>query len=246
MRLVTDIRGALGLLTLIPVGRITQPVRPAAWFPWIGWLFGAVALGIAWAASLVVDADRGALLVGVMVISAWAFGSRLLHWDGLADTADALWGGHTVQRRLEIMHDSRTGAFGVTSVVLVALMQVAAIAMIVASRQWWALAAAPVIGRFSASIGLWSMRPARRDGLGASLAGRPGLLDVMLASSAVGLTLTVFCPRRIVIVCIVSILGLLVPRELGRRVGGVTGDILGASVLIVETVTLVAAALMGV
>lgn len=245
MRVWDDIRGAIRLLTLLPVGDPRRSTRPAAWFPWVGWLFGASALGVAFAASRVVDGDLGSLLVAVLIVLLWAFGSRLLHWDGLADTADATWGGQTPERRLEIMRDSCTGAFGVICVVLVALLQVTSIAVIFASRDWWALAAAPVLGRFSASIGVWSARPARSDGLGASLSGTPGIFEVMFAALAVGVTLVVWCPERIALVAVACVMAFAAPRVLGRTVGGVTGDVLGASVMVVETAVLVVAALMG-
>ncbi len=64
------------------------------------------------------------MLVGAAVIAAWALLTRFLHWDGLADTTDGLLGGSTPERRLEIMRDSRVGSFGVTAIVMVALLQV--------------------------------------------------------------------------------------------------------------------------
>ncbi|MDO9557825.1 MAG: adenosylcobinamide-GDP ribazoletransferase [Coriobacteriia bacterium] len=245
MQVWEDVKGAVGLLTLLPSGRSHGPTRPAAWFPWVGWVFAVSGLAVASAASIFIESDRASLLVAVLIVCVWAFLSRLLHWDGLADTADALWGGHTPQRRLEIMRDPRSGAFGIIVIVLMALLQVTSIAIIFASRDWWALGAAPVIGRFSASLGLWSARPAREDGLGASLSTVPHASEIMIAALAVGATLVVPCPCRLMIFCGAMVVAFAAPRLLGRKVGGVTGDILGASVMIVETVVLVAAALMG-
>jgi len=245
VRLLHDMRAAIGLLTLIPVGEHRSDARPAAWFPWVGLIFAALAVGVASAASVVIETDLGALLVGAIIVWAWAIASRMLHWDGLADTADALWGGHTPVRRLEIMRDSHVGSFGVVTVVFVALTQVICVAAVYASRDWWALGAAPILGRFAASVGVWSVPPARTEGLGASVATRPSWSEVLFAALAVGATLVVPCPERIALLAVGTLLALLVPRFIGRRVGGMTGDVLGASVMVVETAILVVAAVIG-
>jgi adenosylcobinamide-GDP ribazoletransferase len=246
MRLFDDIRSAIGLMTLLPVGDSGRPSRPVAWFPWVGWLFGVAALAVVSFARYFIEGELAWLLVAVLVVTLWAVGSRLLHLDGLADTGDAIWGGYDPQRRLEIMRDSHTGAFGVAAVVFIVLLQIASIAVIASSGGWWALGAAPVLGRFAASVGVWSMPPARHDGLAASVSSSPRFRDVLIAALAVGMVLVVPCPARIALVVFGSVAAFATPRLLGRTVGGVTGDILGASVLLVETAVLVIAALMGV
>lgn len=240
-----DIRAALGLLTVIPVGRRPVGLRPAAWFPWVGWLFGAVALGIAAVAWPHVHSQSGALVVGALIVAGWGGGSRLLHWDGLADTFDGLWGGDTPERRLEIMADSHTGAFGAAAIAFFCVLEVAAVSAVYSSGDWWPLLAAPVVGRFGATSAAWSLPSARPGGLGASVLCRPRPLEIIVGAFGVGLLLVTPDVARVALFVVGVTLAFLIPRVLSRQVGGVTGDLLGASVLLTEAATLAVAALIG-
>lgn len=252
----TDLRAAIGFLTLLPLGRAWPdgaPPRAVGWYPAVGWVLGATAaLPLAGALRMLSHPPvRGAMLAGALAVGGWAVLTRFLHWDGLADTFDGIWGGYTPERRLEIMRDSRIGSFGAAAMVMVALVQVGAIADFVAEGAWWPLLAAPVIGRAAAALAVWTMPAARREGLGLSVASRPGAYDVAVAVVAGVLPLAALglgAPHRALAVAVALVAGgvacVAVPRALARPVGGVTGDILGASVLLVETVVLVAAAVM--
>lgn len=243
----------MGTLTIVPMGAYQADSAAAvAWYPWVGWLFAAVALGFASAASVVCGGPLGSLLVAVVVVGTWAVLSRLMHWDGLADTADGLLGGSTPERRLEIMGDSAVGAFGVVSVALVIAAQIAAVAIVFVSRDWWALGAAPIAGRLAPVICVMMGRAARSEGLGASVAGGAGLGAFVFASLALVATLAgamTAAPAAVglaaehaLIAAVAVCSAMVVAIGLARPIGGFTGDTLGASVVIVETVTLVTAA----
>lgn len=240
-----DIRAALGLLTVIPVGRRPVGLRPAAWFPWVGWLFGAVAVGIAAAACPYVRSQSGALVIGALIVGAWGASSRLLHWDGLADTFDGVWGGHTPERRLQIMADSHTGAFGAAGIAFFCVLEVVAVAAVYSSGDWWALLAAPVVGRFAATSAAWSLPSARPGGLGASVLSRPRAVEIAVGALGVGLLLAAPDIAHVAQFAVGVCVAFAVPRVLSRQVGGVTGDLLGASVLLTEAATLAVAALIG-
>ena len=236
---------ALSLLTIVPA-RAAEGSRPVRWFPAVGWLYGAVALGIA---SGAVGLDRAdgltALLAGVAIVGAWALLSGFLHWDGLADAADGMGARGDTASRLAVMRDSSTGAFGVVAVVLVLLVQVVAVAIIVESRSWWALAAAPVLGRFGAAAALIQTKPARPNGLAARYAGHesfPGVLVVVV--TLVPLLLFPFDHARFVASLGGVVATQFVPVPFVRRFGGITGDVLGATILLTETVVLVWGALV--
>jgi len=243
VNVLRDISGAISWLTVVsvPARDDSNPVR---WFPLVGWLYAAVALAIAFGGTIVGDGHFGQFIIGWAIVGAWALMSRFLHWDGLADTADAIWGGNDVTRRLEIMHDSRTGSFGVIAVVLVAMAQVIAVTAVFVSRDWWALAAAPILGRFAASVSLWTIKPARTEGLAAHLAVREGVAAWTVALLTCGAVLFAPTPERLLLFAVGVTFALLGPRVMARAVGGVTGDILGASVLLVETTVLVGATLI--
>ncbi len=238
-----DIAAALAWLTVVPIGA-HDGSRPVRWFPLVGWLFGGVALAIAFAGTIIGVGRLGEFVIGWAIVGAWALMSRFLHWDGLGDTADAVWGAHDAAHRLDIMRDSRTGSFGSLAMTLIAIGQVIAVAAVFASRDWWALAAAPVLGRFAATAALWTIEPARKEGLAAHLAGHEGTFAWIVAVGVCGTVLVAPTPERLVLWIVGIAVALLGPRVISRTVGGVTGDILGASVLLVETTVLVGAALM--
>jgi adenosylcobinamide-GDP ribazoletransferase len=252
-RPLSDFASAVGFLTLLPFGRVWpdgRPPRSVGWYPWVGWLLGGiVALPMLLVLRLLGPLDgTHSIVAGAVVVAAWAVLTRFLHWDGLADTFDGIWGGHTTGRRLEIMHDSRIGSFGAISMVLVALLQVSAASAAVASGHVWLLVAAPVIARFSAALAAWELPAARRDGLGLTAMGAPGIYDRLIAGSALLflLAFVVFgLPSRtfVVVAGIGLIGGLLVPRLLAKPVGGMTGDLFGATVLLVETIVLLTGAM---
>ena len=256
MRVLSDLRTALTLLTLVPA-RGEAAVRPspacAAWFPLIGMAFGAIGAATGLALTRLGSQSGGALALvfAAVTVALWAFLGRLLHWDGLADTADALWGGHTPQRRLEIMADSATGAFGATAIALVALLQVTALAVLFAqpAALWPVVVAVPLLGRTAALFAAWLGTPARPGGLGALVIGRPPAYAVVIALltlTAAGMLLAfTIGPVWLLWYGAGLVVAAAVPHLLAGRVGGVTGDIMGASVLIAETIILLVAAIGG-
>lgn len=253
-----DAAAAVGFLTLLPFGREWRegaPPRAVGWYPWVGWLLGLpAAAAVAVAVKLHGHAPVGAdMLVGALVVGAWAVLTRFLHWDGLADTADGLWGGHDREHKLEIMRDSRIGSFGAAAMLFVAMVQVSAVADIVHGGVVWPVVAAPVLGRFAASLGAWTLPAARREGLGLTAMGRPGIYEVAVAVLAVAVLHFLRSPlpgfgaeglRLIGVTLVGLIAGFAVPRMLAKQVGGMTGDLFGATVLIVEMVVLVAGAVV--
>jgi adenosylcobinamide-GDP ribazoletransferase len=190
-----------------------------------------------------------ALMCAAVVVAAWALLTRFLHWDGLADAADGLWGGHTPARRLEIMRDSRIGSFGAIAIVVAALLQFASAALLVERGALWVLVAAPVLGRLAAALAAWRLPSARNQGLGLTAMGVPGPYDSVVAGAAVlalfALVALGAAPYAVLVVLAAGLLaGILVPRALARPVGGMTGDLFGATVLVVETVVLLIGAVI--
>ena len=183
-----------------------------------------------------------------MVVTLWAILTRMLHFDGLADVADGFWGAHDPARRLEIMADSHTGAFGATAIALTAIVEVAAIGAVIAVPHEAPLLLVPALARFSATAGCWLGTPARPGGLGRSVMARPTLLGAMpavavLAAVAAAMWLGYGVTGAIVF-CFGILAALAIPHLLAGRFGGVTGDVLGASVLLTETLLFVAFAMV--
>lgn len=255
---MSDLRTAFALLTIVPVtrrqGALSPSRRAVAWFPWVGLFLGGIVYASLLLVSLASDAwgdgrftARAAWPLAVAAVGIWLVLTRLLHVDGLADTADAWWGSNDPGRRLEIMADSRIGAFGAAAVAIGLLAQVSSVALLIGRTGFEAaVLAAPVFGRAAAMFGAWLGRPVRPDGLGAAVAGPPRPVDLVIGTAGLsiagGSMLYLYGDTGFVwsIACLVLAAG--VPHLLSSRFGGITGDVFGASVFITETIALLAAA----
>ncbi len=243
------LRLAVTLLTAIPVSRgsASAPSRRTAgaamaWAPVIGLLLGAVA------AAVLELADRyghtGPLLAAVLAVAVLAAASRALHLDGLADLADGLGSRQPADQALAIMKRSDIGPFGVVTLVLTLGVQVTALAQAQQlGRGAVAAIAATVAGRLSLT---WACRrgvpAARGSGLGALVAGtvHPAIPVALTAAALAGAY--AFGP----VIAVAVAVGLLVSAALTvlvvRRLGGITGDVLGALVEITTAACLVVTA----
>jgi adenosylcobinamide-GDP ribazoletransferase len=218
------------------------PLAEAAWaFPLVGAGIGAVAALVFVAAQLIGLGDWPAALLAV---TAGLLLTGALHEDGLADSADGLFGGSDRERRLAIMRDSRHGTFAVVALVLSIALRAAALAQIgeIVSAGL-ALVAAHAGSRALLPVAMWAMPAARDDGLGAA-AGRPRMAVVVAAGLiALAIGFAALGPLH----CVVAFGGAAAAAAVTgavaqRRVGGYTGDILGAVQQIAEIVILLAAA----
>jgi len=254
---VRGLRLSVGLLTVIPVGAIDGVDRRVArtailLAPLVGLLLGVIAATVLVGVRALVPSTLGALLAAVLAIATLAYLTRALHLDGLADTADALGSGRRGDAALEIARRGDVGPFGVVTVLLVLLVQVAALA--VASDAGWGaltLIVAVVTGRLAAVLACMRGIPAASSsGLGALVAGTvprvAALAWVVVALSlaaAAGAWLTgvAWAPALAVIAGLALALG-LVARSAGR-LGGINGDVLGAAV---ETSTTIAIVVLAV
>jgi adenosylcobinamide-GDP ribazoletransferase len=235
---------AFGFLTRLPVPRVEWRQgdlgRARAWFPLVGVVVAAVGTMVRWSVALVGPDIVGVVAaVGAMIVVTGAF-----HEDGLADTADGLWGGHDPAQRLEIMRDSRIGTFGVSALVLSLLLRIGALASIahpglVAA----ALVAAHAGGRAGLPAFMRLLPPARADGMSAQ-AGTPPQQAAMVAAG-IGIVIVLFALGLAAgIVAAVLAVGALAFMAwlCGRQIQGQTGDTLGALEQATEIVVLLVAA----
>ncbi len=223
---------ALVWLTRLPVGRFLPANPPelarAAWaFPLVGAILGTLAAAIYGLAIWLGLTTTLAALLAIAVL-VWATGG--LHEDGLADFADGM-GGRTPERRLEIMRDSRIGSYGVLTLGLVSALRVAALAALPPQGAVAALFVAPVLSRAGMVLAMAMLSPARRDGLGKG-AGRPSSFGVSLAliiAAAAILGLSSLGLGALIAVLLAGVAAqFYVQRLAQKRLGGLTGDVLGA------------------
>lgn len=235
---------AVRFLTIVPVpGREAAGPdalgRAAWWFPVVG-----LALGAALAAlDRVLALAFPALLASLLVVSAWKVATGGIHLDGLADCLDGL-GGGSAEQSLRIMRDSRIGVFGAVGLILAFLTAVVALAELPLGLRGRVLLLAPAAGRlapllvapaFAAATagqglaGSFASSVSRRAGL-LYLAGLVGLAGALLGGAGVALILA-----GALVACAWAAL-------FARRLGGITGDVIGGSVELAELTALLLAA----
>lgn len=209
-----------------------------------------LALAGALACLLGVTLDLPPLATAYVVLGVLALGTRALHWDGLADTADGLTASYSPTRSLEVMRTGSAGPAGVLAVVLLAGLQAAALVPVVGHEHGW-LVVGLLVCASRVCLPLACLRgvpAARTDGLGAvhigsvpALAAVASLLVGLLATGVAGVLLGSVATTLVGLALMLGALAALLLRCV-RRLGGITGDVLGAAVETCFTVLLLAAA----
>ena len=239
---------AMRMLTILPVpgpeaGRVStsQP-----WFPAVGLLIGLLVLGAARCVFWMTAGWGEAAAVAAVAATVWL--TRGLHLDGLADCADGFGGAFARERVLRIMKDSHVGAFGVMALVLVLMAKWVAFARIIDSGAWGWIPAALVISR-TAQVTLAAAYPYARPEGGTA---RDFVEQATFANA-------------LIVVALACLMLLLIPGVRGYglagfgmglgvaglfglwcrcRVGGVTGDLLGAGSELTEVLVLCVGAVL--
>jgi len=235
---------ATAFFTRLPVDPHTVGMwwlAESAWaFPFVGAGIGGIAALALLMAQLI---GLGTWPAALMSVVASIVLTGALHEDGFADTADGFLGGRDREERLAILRDSRHGTYGVLALILSMLLRVAALTEIGdPMHAGLALIAAHAASRAVLPITMWGLTPARPDGLGAT-AGTPrprkaiaaALIGGVIALAALGLE------RGIVALCLAGAGVFAMAGVARRRIGGYTGDVLGAFQQTGEIVILIAA-----
>lgn len=200
--------------------------------PVIGALLGLVLAGVHW----VVQPS----LKGLLVVALAAVLTRGMHLDGLADTVDALGSYKSRERALEIMRSPEVGPFGIVALVLVIGLQATALG----SVGFVGVVVAYTAGRLAAAIGCARGVPAARpEGLGATVAGTVERAYLALWAFIVAAAAAPAVPGRwwqgpLAVLAALALTVLLL-RHIVKRLGGITGDVLGFLIEITTTAVLI-------
>nr|WP_183514183.1 adenosylcobinamide-GDP ribazoletransferase [Modestobacter versicolor] len=235
----------------VPAAASARGVLP--WAPLVGLVLGALATAVGWLG----DRAAGPLVGAVLAVAVLAALTRGLHLDGLADTADGLGPLRGRERALEVMRAGDVGPFGVVTLVLTLLLQVACLAQLLGvDGGWLALPTATVAARVAmARTGLPGTPIAAGSSLGAAVAGTvsrrwlagAALLTVM-AAVAGGLLLSDDGPATALGLTAAVAVGLAASEALSSRahtrLGGVNGDVMGAMGEVAATAALLTAAVL--
>ena len=235
--MLASIRAAFGLLTRLPV-RPAPVVPEAVWaFPLAGLAVGAIAGAGHWAALALglPPGPAAALALAFLILLTGA-----LHEDGLADCADGLWGGFERAGRLEIMRDSRIGSYGVLGLGLMLLIRWSALVVVGP----WGLVIAAILSRAAMIWPMSSLPHAREDGL-SRLSGRPSRRAFGLACAVAALlALPLAGWSLLVLVPLLAVVAVCAAALARAKIGGQTGDVLGATQQLAEMAALLALAAM--
>jgi adenosylcobinamide-GDP ribazoletransferase len=217
--------------------------RSMFWFPWVGAILGLI-FWAAWAGlQKVLPTPAAAALL--LALTVWVTGG--LHLDGLADTADGLGGGHTPETALTIMKDSRVGAFGVISLMLALVLKFSLfLSLSTQTCGAEALILFPVISRWGMVLLAYLSPYARPEG-GLGQAMTLGVSPRVLIGASLstgGLSLLILGAPGLVLCIAAAVLVWLGSLSFHHRLGGITGDVLGATNEVLEVLVLAGAVML--
>jgi adenosylcobinamide-GDP ribazoletransferase len=239
MKFLTDFRLCVALLTRIPLPHLPNDAfarqSQAAWaYPLVGACVGSVAILMG---QFALTVSLPVSIAAMVVIACQVIMTGAMHEDGLADTADGLWGGWTRERRLEIMKDSQIGSYGVLALILGVSLRWSALTLLFPTHP------AAVITAAALSRGLlppiMALIPHARDaGLSHSV-GRPSP-NTAIWAAVIGLTVALLCSGWAAVISAVIAIGAVtaIVAIAWHKIKGQTGDILGAAQHLAETAIL--------
>jgi adenosylcobinamide-GDP ribazoletransferase len=240
--MLADFGLAWRLLTVLPLPLVPhEPARPAgqaaAYFPLIGLGLGAILAGASWLLYLFLPQGLAAALLLLL----WVALTGMLHLDGLMDSCDGLLPPRDPARRLEIMKDSRVGAFGVIGAILLLLLKFNGLLALGPGQRWPALIVIPALARWAMTWNMARYPLARPEGLSVFFGRGLGWPQVGLASLVAGGAAMAgwnIMPG-LLLWGLAWLAATLVARFALARIHGLTGDVYGATCELVEVLLLV-------
>ena len=231
---------AFAFLTRLPAPSVTPRegdlTRASALFPVVGLVIATLAV----AARVLVEPLWGPAAGTVAAVFTAVAATGALHEDGLADTADGMWGGWDPEQRLAIMRDSRLGTYGTIALLGLFATRIALLVVAPVDAFAAAMVCGHVLGR-AAPLGLVRLAPVIPGRSGVTIAGPLPASGVVIATVA---TLVVpFVAAGVAAgpaLLVAGLVTLAAARLFRRRLGGITGDTLGATIVIAEVCVIAA------
>jgi adenosylcobinamide-GDP ribazoletransferase len=221
--------GAVQFLTTVPIRRkVSSPGESAIFFPVIGASLGASG----GAAFHVLSSFLPHSVAALIVFAMWALVTGGLHEDGLADVVDAFRAGRPRDKILAILKDSRIGAHGALALILISLTRWQALTAITVNPVL-SLAALFAVSRSSLALIAWISPPAG-SGLGFEFSRALTSTTAVIVLSQ-GILWAAFSGAGVLLLSGALVIIVIAREYFIRRIGGVTGDCLGATCLVIET-----------
>jgi len=216
-----------------------------AFFPLVGMLIGVLLVVLR---RIFYYLPVSPLVGDTLILIVWIWLSGGLHLDGFADSVDGFSGGHNKEEILDIMKDSATGAKGVVALVSLLLLKFVLLVEMPLLLKDAALFFTPTIGRWSMVIAAFLGKPARlKNSMGKLFMDYVGWREIIFASltmAVIGILLFRLYILPLVIIAIV--IALLILKYCQKKIGGISGDILGALNEIVEVFILLTVCILGI
>lgn len=237
--MINKIMLAIQFLTIIPAPAAMVEKEEyhsvMGWFPMAGLLVGVFGAMVYWLGQQVLPPE----IALIMVLLTQFILTGGLHLDGLADTFDGCMSGRDLQRKLEIMKDSRLGTHGAVILLFVMILKFTSLLLMPNTTRTLVIILAPVIGRFSLVLGAWRSTYAREKGLGNLFIGVIDTKDMVTALMILLLCLRIYPTSYISLVVVIP--GIYLSKKIIASIlGGMTGDTLGAINEISESLFMIA------
>ncbi|MDD5692024.1 MAG: adenosylcobinamide-GDP ribazoletransferase [Candidatus Omnitrophica bacterium] len=245
--MIASFLSALQFLTVIPIklkeANEQRMADSMVYFPFIGLLLGLFLIGVN---ALLSFLNFPSLAMNVITVITLIFITGGLHLDGLSDTADAFLSGRPGEQMLEIMRDSRTGVMGVLSLISVILLKIILLFSISGSLESGALILMCSLSRWSAVAAVFFFPYARQEGKAeAFIKGMNLKIFILSAVVAVICASLAWQIRGLIVLLIVTGFSYALGKFSVKKIGGITGDTLGATIELSEIITLLAIFILG-
>ncbi len=206
------------------------------YFPLVGLGIGLILIGLDWGLKLLLPSPvANAFLIVALIIITGA-----LHLEGFIDTCDGVLGGSTPEERLEIMKDSRTGAFGVTGAFLLLLIKYATLISLPPKLKMQALCLMPTLSRWTIVEAIFFFPYARSSGTGLIFKQGANQVRLIIATTITFATSVLLLKELgVVVMLTLGVIILGIAKYLHSRLGGLTGDNYGAINEVAEVIVLV-------
>lgn len=238
---------ALQFLTIIPVriNRIDKNgiSKAVIYFPIVGLLLGLILTGTN---NLFLFLNFEHFHINIILIVLLVFLTGGIHLDGLADTADALLSRKNKEEMLRIMRDSRIGAMGVLGLISIILLKIVFLSSIDVSIKPASLLLMCILSRWTLVLSMFLFRYARQEGKAKSFIQAANLKTFILST-----VITIACVilfwkiQGLILLGIIALTAYAIGRFLNSKIGGVTGDTLGATNELIEVAVLFSICIVG-
>lgn len=235
---------AISFLTIAPVygNRIAgdkEFANSLYYYPVVGFIIGIILVGV----SRLTELLGAGIAAEALILCTWILMTGALHLDGVMDSADGLFSGRDRERKLEIMKDSRVGAMGVITLVIILLLKLAFLDSLLPADKTWVLLLAPAAGRFMMVYAICRYPYARKvSGLGSAFGSEAGPIKIAVAALVLLVGAWLACAWTALTALIITIgISMLAAAWIAKQLGGMTGDTFGALCESSETIFIITA-----